>query len=80
MFLKHREKTGIMPSPHQVARHDSKDELQYGDDPANRSPAAQHLLSVFTEGNQEEHTTSNREPEKVTFAFKDPRPVDPKAI
>ena len=34
---------------------------------------------MFTEGDHAEHTT-NREPEKVTFPFKDPRPVDPSNI
>ena len=62
-----------------TARHDSKDELQYGDDPTNRSPAASHLLSVFTEDDHTNHSTS-REPEKLTFDIKDPRQANPENI
>ena len=31
-----------------TATHDSKDEIQYGDSPKNRSPASEHLMKVFT--------------------------------
>merc|ERR1711949_21555 len=31
-----------------TATHDSKDEIQYGDSPANRSPASEHLMKMFT--------------------------------
>jgi len=62
-----------------TARHDSKDELQYGDDPTNRSPAASHLLSVFTEDDHTNHSTS-REPEKLTFDIKDLRQANPENI
>ena len=39
-----------------VATHDSKDEVQYGDDIHNRSPASKHLMEVFTGSN--DHTTN----------------------
>jgi hypothetical protein len=38
-----------------TAKHDSKDEIQFGDDPSNRSPASKHLMEVFTGSN--DHTT-----------------------
>eukprot|EP00536_Pseudo-nitzschia_multiseries_P006801 jgi/Psemu1/16149/gm1.16149_g len=44
-------------------------ELQYGDNPKNCSPAAEHLLEVFTEGNHMDHTT-NKEPEKLEINIK----------
>ena len=59
-----------------VARHNSKDELQYGDTPNNRSPAASHLLETFTEGNHMEHTT-NTQPTPVKVSIKDPRQRNP---
>jgi hypothetical protein len=31
-----------------TAKQDSKDEIQYGDNPRNRSPASKHLMEVFT--------------------------------
>ena len=51
-----------------IAKHDSKDELQYGDDIENRSPASQHLLKVFT--GSSDHTT-NTEPESIELKLKD---------
>ncbi|VEU36468.1 unnamed protein product [Pseudo-nitzschia multistriata] len=51
-----------------TARHDSKDELQYGDDPLNRSPAASHLLSVFSEDDHKAHTTNNN-PETIPMTL-----------
>ena len=36
------------------ARHDSKDEAQYGDPPDQRTPASQHLLEIFTDSPHEE--------------------------
>jgi hypothetical protein len=38
------------------AKHDSKDEIQYGDNPHNRSPASKHLMEVFT--GSADHTTA----------------------
>jgi hypothetical protein len=38
-----------------TAKHDLKDEIQFGDDPSNRSPASKHLMEVFTGSN--DHTT-----------------------
>ena len=50
-----------------IAKHDSKDEFQYGDDIDNRSPASQHLLEVFT--GRSNHTT-NTEPESIELKLK----------
>ena len=47
-----------------LAKHDSKDEIQYGDNVENRLPASQHLIKVFT--GSTDHTT-NTEPEKVNL-------------
>ena len=33
-----------------TARHRSMDEVQYGDDPSQRSPASNHLIEVLTGG------------------------------
>ena len=38
-----------------TTKYDSKDNMQYGDDIENRSPASTHLLEVFT--GSSEHTT-----------------------
>ena len=51
-----------------TAKYDSKDELQYGNDINNRSPASQHLLIVFTGSSN--HTT-NTEPESIELKLKD---------
>ena len=50
--------TGTM----KIAKHDSKDEIQYRDDIENRSPASTHLMEVFT--GSADHTT-NTQPEKL---------------
>ena len=50
-----------------MAKHDSKNELQYGNDIENRSPASKYLLKVFT--GSLEHT-ANTEPESLEL--KDP--------
>jgi hypothetical protein len=51
-----------------TAKHDSKDEIQFGDNPANRSPALKHLMEVFT--GSADHTTATA-PEHVEIEFKD---------
>ena len=51
-----------------TATHDSKDELQYGDSPANRSPASEHLMEVFT---GDSSTTTNTTPDKIELKLKD---------
>ena len=50
-----------------TATHDSKDEIQYGDHPSNRSPALKHLMEVFT--GSSDHTT-NTEPTPVELKLK----------
>jgi hypothetical protein len=50
-----------------TAKHDSKDEIQYGDNPHNRSPASKHLMEVFT--GSADHTTAT-EPEHVEIELK----------
>ena len=51
-----------------TAKHDSKDEIQYGDDVENRSPALTHLMEVFRGSSN--HTT-NTEAETVELQLKD---------
>jgi hypothetical protein len=51
-----------------MAKHDSKDEIQFGDNPSNRSPASKHLMEVFT--SSADHTTTTA-PEHVKIEFKD---------
>ena len=51
-----------------IAKHDSKDELQYRDDIKNRSPASMYLLEVFTGSSN--HTTKT-EPELIDLTLKD---------
>ena len=54
-----------------TATHDSKDEIQYGDSPENRSPASEHLMKVFT-GDSE--TTTKFSPGKIELSLKDIQP------
>jgi hypothetical protein len=49
-----------------TAKHDSKDEIQFGDNPSNRSPAS--LMGVFT--GSADHTTTTA-PEHVEIELKD---------
>ena len=52
--------TGTM----KIAWHDSKDEVQYGDDPDQRSPSSAHLIEVFTGESHEDvgkHLCTNDE-------------------
>ena len=56
--------TGTM----KIAKYDSKDEIQYGDDIENRSPASTHLMEVFT--GSADHTT-NTQPEKLDLKLTD---------
>jgi hypothetical protein len=52
-----------------TAEHDSKDEIQFGDNPSNRSPASKHLImEVFT--GSADRTTATA-PEHVELEFKD---------
>jgi hypothetical protein len=51
-----------------TAKHDSKDEIQFGDNPLNRSPASKHLMEVFT--GSVDHTTATA-PEHVEIELKD---------
>ena len=45
-----------------TSKHDSNDEIKYGDDVENRSPALTHIMEVIT--GSSDHTT-NTEPEKI---------------
>ena len=54
-----------------TATHNSKDEIQYGDSPENRSPASEHLMKVFT-GDSE--TTTKFSPGKIELSMKDIQP------
>ena len=51
-----------------TAMHNSKDEIQYGDSPKNRSPASEHLMKIFT-GDSE--TTTNISPGTIELTLKD---------
>ena len=51
-----------------TATHDSKDKLQYGDSPENRSPSSEHLMQVFT---GDSSTTTNMTPNKIELKLKD---------
>jgi hypothetical protein len=51
-----------------TAKHDSKDEIQFGDNPVNLSPASKHLMEVFT--GSADHTTVTA-PEHAKIEFKD---------
>jgi hypothetical protein len=51
-----------------TAKHDSKDGIQYGDNPHNRSPASKHLMEVFN--GSADHTTATA-PEHVEIELKD---------
>jgi hypothetical protein len=53
-----------------TAKHDLKDEIQFGDNPSNRSPALKHLMEVFT--GSADHTTAIA-PEHVEIELKDKR-------
>ena len=65
--------TGTM----KIAKHDSKDEIQYGDDIENRSPASTHLMEVFT--GSADHTT-NTQPEKLDLKLSDQSSPSPNDI
>ena len=60
-----------------IAKHDSKDEIQYGDDIENRSPASTHLMEVFT--GSADHTT-NTQPEKLDLNLSDQSSPSPNDI
>jgi hypothetical protein len=51
-----------------TAKHDAKDEIQFGDNPLNRSPASKYRMEVFT--GSADHTTATA-PEHVELEFKD---------
>jgi hypothetical protein len=57
-----------------TAKPDSKDEIQYGDNPHNRSPALKHLMDVFT--GSADHTTATA-PEHVEIELKDKMSTSP---
>jgi hypothetical protein len=57
-----------------TAKHDSKDEIQYGDNPHNQSPASKHLMEVFT--GSADHTTATA-PEHVEIELKDKMSTSP---
>jgi hypothetical protein len=57
-----------------TAKHDSKDEIQYGDNPHNLSPASKHLMEVFTVS--ADHTIATA-PEHVEIELKDKMSTSP---
>ena len=60
-----------------IAKHDSKDELQYGDDIENRLPASMHLLKVFTGSSNH---TIRKEPELIELTLKDETALTTKEV
>ena len=60
-----------------IAKHDSKDEIQYGDNIENRSPASTHLMEVFS--GSADHTT-NTQPEKLDLKLTDQHSPSPNNI
>jgi len=62
-----------------TARHDSKDELQYGATPSERSPASDHLLSIFTESDPTTRIT-NAGPESVVLPITKSQSIDPAQV
>jgi hypothetical protein len=59
---------GINTGAIKTAKHDSKDEIQFGDNPSNRMPASKHLMEVFT-GSADYRTATA--PEHVEIELKD---------
>ena len=60
-----------------IARHDSKDEVQYGDALDQRSPLSAHLIEVFTGESHEEvgkHLCTNDEQAPKITVNKDGKP------
>ena len=57
-----------------MATHDSQDEIQYSDNPANSSPASEHLMKVFT-GDLTKRTDFS--PEPIELKLKDVQPQSP---
>ena len=60
-----------------IAKYDSKDKIQYGDNIENRSPASTHLMEVFTGSSN--HTT-NTQPEKIDLKLTDQTSPSPNNI
>jgi hypothetical protein len=60
-----------------TAKHKTYDEVQYGTDPANRSPAAQHLMEIATGASHHHNRTDKlRETSKPEFEQNDETPLD----
>ena len=68
----------IYTQSEKTAGHGEYDELQYGDDPAQRSPASKHLLNVMTGANHEERRTDIMLDKDVAVQAKhsDAAPID----
>ena len=59
-----------------IARHDSKDEVQYGDAPEERSPALAHLIEVFTgKGHEDIGTHFHVQVEKAPKFLEAPKAI-----
>ena len=54
-----------------------QDELQYRDNPANRSPASEHLMEVFTGDSKR---TTDISPESIELKLKDVQPQSPDEV
>ena len=57
-----------------TAKQDLKDEIQFGDNPSNRSPASKHLMEVFM--GSADHTTATA-PEHVEIELIDKMKASP---
>ena len=60
-----------------TATHDSKDKLQYGDNPDNSSPASEHLMKVFI---GDPTKTMDFSPEPIELKLKDVQPQTPNEL
>ena len=58
----------VYTSTTKTATHNSQDEIQYGDNLANRSPASKHLMKVFT---GDLTKTTDFSPEPIELKLKD---------
>jgi hypothetical protein len=57
-----------------TAKHDLKDEIQFGDNPSNQLPASKYLMEVFM--GSADHTTATA-PEHVEIELKDKMSTSP---
>ena len=67
----------VNPGTIKTAKHEPKDEIQYGDDIENRSLASKHLMEVFT---GRSHHTTKTEPETIELDLIDKATPSPRKV